>query len=260
MLPEEIRDGLHTVILGKRGIHCFPVIDSTNKKAKELAAAGAVEGVLVVAEEQLQGRGRLDRYWFFSCGENICASVILRPTLIPEAASRIMLLAAVAAAETLIDVAGLRATVKRPNDIMVNGRKIGGVLLEMSVETDAVEYLVLGLGLNVNTAIQLFPTAIHHKATSIFAETGKHVSRVLVLRRFLELLEDGYNIFRECGFAAVKPRWIALTDIFGKVVSIRTGNGIYQGIVTEMDGEGFLIIRDEQGGNRRFFSGDIAII
>lgn len=260
MLPEEIRDGLHTAVLGKRDIHCYKCIDSTNKSAKELAAAGAVEGVLVIAEEQLRGRGRLDRPWFSSGGENICASVILRPLLAPDDASRIMLLACIAAAEALIDVARIGATVKWPNDIAVNGRKIGGILLEMSVEADAVDYMVIGLGLNVNTASHKFPEEIRNNATSVFVETGKHVSRVLVLRRFLELLEDGYKILLKAGFDAIKPRWIALTDIFGKKVSIRTKNRTCQGIVTDMDDNGFLIIRTGKGVDVRFFSGDITVL
>jgi len=166
MLASEIRDGLHTSVLGKRDIHHYASTDSTNKRAKELAAGGALEGVLVIAEEQLQGRGRLDRPWFSSGKENICASLIMRPSLSPEAASRMVILTAVAAAETLINVAGLKATVKWPNDILVGGKKIGGILLEMSVEMDVVDFMVIGLGINVNTPVKKFPKEIRNNSIS----------------------------------------------------------------------------------------------
>jgi BirA family transcriptional regulator, biotin operon repressor / biotin---[acetyl-CoA-carboxylase] ligase len=260
MLVQEIRDELHTAVLGQRDIHRYVSTDSTNSRAKELAARGAAEGVLVIAEEQAQGHGRLDRPWFSPGGENICASLIMKPSLPPWAASRMVLLAVVAAAEALIEATGLQATVKWPNDILVDGRKIGGILLEMAVEMDAIDYMVVGLGLNVNSAADRFPEDIRGRTTSVLMETGEPFSRVLLLCRFLELLENGYNAFCESGFESIITRWKALTDMVGKQVSIRTIYGNYKGVIADMDHNGFLILRDDEGGEMRLFSGDITIM
>ena len=260
MLVQEIRDGLHTAVFGKRDIHRYLSTDSTNSRAKKLATGGAAEGVMVIAEEQTQGRGRLDRPWFSSGGENICASLIVRPSLTPGAASGMVLLAAIAAAETLIEATGLKATVKWPNDILVAGRKIGGILLEMAVEMDAIDYMVIGLGINVNSAAERFPEDIRRRATSVLIETGKPFSRVLLLCTFLELLEQGYNAFRDSGFEPIITKWKTLTDMVGKQVSIRTINGSYKGVIEDMDRNGFLILRDSQGSDQRLFSGDIMIM
>jgi BirA family transcriptional regulator, biotin operon repressor / biotin---[acetyl-CoA-carboxylase] ligase len=260
LLVQEIRDGLNTSVFGKRDIHRYVSTDSTNSRAKELAAEGAAEGVLVIAEEQARGRGRLDRPWVSPGGENIFVSLILRPSLPPQTASRMMLLTAVAAADALIAATGLKATVKWPNDVLVGGRKIAGILLEMAVEMDAVDYIVVGIGINVNSAANRFPADIRGKVTSVLTETGKPFSRVLLLARFLELLEQGYNAVRESGFEPIITRWKALTDMLGKQATIRTIDGSYQGVITDMDHDGFLIIRDEQGAERRLVSGDITII
>jgi BirA family transcriptional regulator, biotin operon repressor / biotin---[acetyl-CoA-carboxylase] ligase len=259
LLAQEIRDGLHTTVLGKRDIHRYVSTDSTNNRAKELAAHGAAEGVLVIAEEQARGRGRLERPWFSPGGKNIYASFIMRPSLPPSTASRLVLLVAVTAAEALMETTGLAATVKWPNDILVGGRKMGGILLEMSVEMDAIDYIVIGLGINVNSTAEQFPQDIRKKTTSVLRETGKPFSRVLLLCRFLELFEQGYNALGKSGFESVIIRWKALTDIVGKQATIRTINGTYKGVITDMDHEGFLIIRDERGSETRLFSGDITI-
>jgi BirA family biotin operon repressor/biotin-[acetyl-CoA-carboxylase] ligase len=260
MLIREIRDGLNTSIFGQRDIHCLEKTDSTNRRAKELAAFGAAEGVLVIAEEQVQGRGRLNRTWFAPAGENICVSLIIRPPLLPDTASRMSILAAVAATETLIAAAGLKATIKWPNDILVGSKKIGGILLEMSMEMDAVDYMVIGLGINVNTPADRFPAEFRSKATSVITETGKPFPRVFLLRRFLELLESWYRVFRESGFDPIIIRWKDLTDMLGRQVTIETINGSYSGKVTDLDCDGFLILRNDREGEMRMFSGDITIM
>jgi BirA family biotin operon repressor/biotin-[acetyl-CoA-carboxylase] ligase len=260
MLAHEIRDRLHTSVLGKRDILHYVSTDSTNSRAKELVVAGAAEGVLVIAEEQTQGRGRFDRHWFSPKGENIYASLILRPSLPPETASGMVILTAVAAAEALIATTGLTATVKWPNDILIGGKKIGGLLLEMDVEMDAIDYMVIGLGINVNSAAERFPKEIREKTTSVLMETGKPFSRIILLCRFLEVLEHWYNVFRESGFEPIITRWKALTNMMGKQVSIQTINGSYKGVIADMDHNGFLIIQDDQGSEQRLFSGDITLM
>lgn len=260
LLAREIRYGLGTAVFGKREIFRYENTDSTNIRAMELAARGAVEGTLVIAEEQSHGRGRLDRLWFSPGRENIYLSFIVRPSLSPTEASRMALLAVVAAAEAVIGATGLAACAKWPNDVLVGGRKIASVLLEMAMEMDAIEYMVVGLGINVNSPAERFPPDIREKATSILAETGRQFPRVFLLCRFLELFEKGYNELRESGFQPVVNRWKALTNMTGKKATVKTINGSYKGVITDMDGDGFLILRDEKGLERRLFSGDITII
>lgn len=260
ILAQEIRDRLCTSVLGKQDIHCYMSTDSTNNRAKELAVAGASEGVLVIADEQTQGRGRFDRPWVSPKAENIYASLILRPSLPPEAASRIVILTAVAAAEALISTTGLTAAVKWPNDILIGNRKIAGILLEMDTEMDTIDYMVIGLGINVNSAAGRFPKIIREKTTSVMMETGKPFSRTILLCRFLEVFEHRYNTFRESGFEPIIVRWKALTNMMGKQVLIQTINGSYKGVIVDVDHNGFLIIRDDQGSEKCLFAGDITLI
>ena len=260
LLASEIRDGLTTRVMGQGEIRRYEKTDSTNRRAKELAAGGAPEGTLVVAEEQEQGRGRLDRRWFSPGGENICLSLIVRPIVAPGEAQKMILLTAVAVAEVLNTLAGLPVTIKWPNDVLVGGRKIAGILAEMAMEMDAIDYMVIGLGLNVNTAAGAFPEEIRDRATSVLAETGRVFSRVLLLRKFLEAFEYYYDIFREAGFEPIMDRWRALTDMMGKRVEVQTIGGHFAGEVMGFDPDGFLILRDGAGGETRLLSGDVTII
>lgn len=257
MQAHEISARLHTSVLGKRGIVRYVRTDSTNSRAKELAIAGAAEGVLVIAEEQTQGRGRFDRHWFSPKGENIYTSLILRPFLPPEAVSQMVILTAVAAAEALIATTSLPVTVKWPNDILIGGRKIGGLLMEMDMKMDVIDYMVVGLGINVNSTAERFPKEIREKTTSVLMETGKLFSRISLLCKYLEVLEHGYNVFRESGFEPIITRWKTLTKMMGKQISIQTINGSYKGVIVDMDHNGFLIIQNDQGSEQRLFSGDI---
>jgi BirA family transcriptional regulator, biotin operon repressor / biotin---[acetyl-CoA-carboxylase] ligase len=260
LLVQEIREGLQTSVMGQPGIYRFERTDSTNRRAKEMAAGGAAEGTLVIAETQTQGRGRLDRPWFSPPGENICASLILRPSLPPPSASRMVLLAAVAVAETLIQTVGLPAAIKWPNDVLVKGKKIAGILVEMAVEMDAVDYMVIGLGLNVNTPVEHFPEEIRGSATSVLAETGKPFPRGLLLRRLLEQFDREYGTFRVSGFDPIIARWKAMTNMIGRRIVIRTIDGSHSGVVIDFDQDGFLILRKDRGGEMRFFSGDVTIM
>jgi len=260
LLASEIRDGLKTCVIGQRDIHHFERTDSTNKRAKEIAAAGAGEGALVVAEEQTRGRGRLDRHWFSPAGQGIYLSVVLRPALPPSEAARLVLLAAVAVAETLIDTAGLKATIKWPNDVLVGGKKIAGILTELAMEMDAVDYVIIGLGLNVNMPADQWPEDIRGRATSVLAETGQPFSRPLLLRHLLESFENGYEELTNAGFEPIMARWRDLADMLGRKVSVQARGGSYSGEVVDFDPDGFMILRDNNGRDRRILSGDVTIL
>ena len=200
LLPAEIRDGLKTSIFGRERIDHFPVIDSTNVHARMIADRGAPEGTVVVAEAQLKGKGRRGRSWFSPAGEGIYVSVILRPRVAPSEAPQLVLMAAVAAAEALLAHAALPVSVKWPNDILVGGKKIAGILTEMRLAGDRIDHVVIGMGVNVNTPAESLPPEIAAIATSLCADTGRTFSRAGLLRTYLEKLEGWYALFRERAF------------------------------------------------------------
>ncbi len=257
LLPEEITDGLDTNAFGKKEIKHFQEIDSTNTKAKELAEMGAPEGSIVVAEKQTKGRGRMGRHWFSPEEGGIYFSLILRPGISPAEAPRITLLAAVALCETLITSTLVKATIKWPNDILVKGKKVAGILTEISTEMDAINYIVVGTGLNVNT--KAFPSDVQHRATSIFIETGKEKSRVDLLKSYLKTFEDYYVKFKKGHWSDIRERWRKLTDLLGKPIVVETIDQRYKGTAVDIDEDGVLLLEDKKGVTHRVFSGDISM-
>ncbi|MFH1349381.1 MAG: biotin--[acetyl-CoA-carboxylase] ligase [Pseudomonadota bacterium] len=256
--PEEIREGLDTKVFGKRDIFYFKEIDSTNTTAIEVATQGAPEGTLVVSETQTKGRGRKGRDWFSPLQEGIYMSLILRPNISPIESSRITLLAAVTLAETLLSLTSLEITIKWPNDILVNRRKIAGILIEIRTEMDAINYMVVGLGVNVNTA--RFPEDLREKATSIFLETGRPFPRVRLLREFLRWFEKYYEELRRIGFESIIKKWKELSDIIGREIRVEAMDRSYMGTAQDIDNDGVLILMDNQGRFHRIFSGDVTYL
>jgi len=257
LLPNEIREGLETKLLGKGDIVYSKEIDSTNRKARDLADEGAPEGTLVLSEAQIRGKGRKGRTWFSPPKGGIYISLILRPTISPVDAPKFTLLTAVAIAEALLSMTPLNINIKWPNDILVNGKKIAGILTEMSTEMDAVNYIVVGLGLNVNTP--KFPEAIQGIATSIFIETGKVFPRVKIIQEYLARYEAYYDMYKKIGFDSIIDRWKDLSEIIGKKVEVEVIGNQFIGKALDIDSDGALILKDEQGGVHRIISGDITL-
>ena len=260
LLPEKIREGLKTSTLGRERIDYFPVIDSTNVRARMIADEGAPEGTIVVAETQLKGKGRRGRSWFSPAGQGIYVSVILRPRVPPAEATQLVLMAAVAAAEALLVHADLPVSVKWPNDILVGGKKIAGILTEMRLAGDRIDHVVIGMGVNVNTPAEGLPPEIAVIATSLCAETGQTFSRAELLRTYLEKLEGWYALFRERGFEPIRERWLALARIIGKPVKIAGVDHAYEGEVVDIDPNGFLILKTPNGALQRILAGDVSLI
>ena len=258
LLPNEIREELATEVFGKRDIVYFKEIDSTNTRAKELADQGAAEGTLVISEKQTNGRGRKGRSWFSPSQGGIYASLILRPSIPPSEAPKTTLLTAVAVAETLLSLTRLKVSIKWPNDILVSGKKIAGILTEISAEMDAIDYIVVGLGLNVNTPD--FPGDIRDKATSILIETGRHFPRVKIIKEYLKQYEKYYEIFGRIGFEPIITRWKELTNIVGRWITVRATNTEYTGEVHDIDNDGVLILKDSAGKLHRIVSGDVSLV
>ncbi|MBI9087945.1 MAG: biotin--[acetyl-CoA-carboxylase] ligase [Desulfobacterium sp.] len=257
IIPEEIRDGLGTSVFGKQEIRCFTETDSTSLQARLLADDGAGEGALILAESQTRGRGRKGRTWFTPKGEGIFMSMILRPPISPMDASRLTLLTAVALAEALIDSTGLDIRIKWPNDILCKGKKLAGILTELTMEMDAVNHVIIGLGLNVNTPKESFPEELKGKASSILAESGISHSRCKITQRFLERFERHYNDLLSDGFPDLLDRWKALSDTIGQRVCVEMIGKSLTGTIRDMDPNGFLVLEDENGVRHRILSGDL---
>ncbi len=254
--PEEISGGLKTRVMGRPCVIVFKETDSTNLQAKILASQGAAEGTLVAAETQTQGRGRRGRSWFSPTGQSIYVSIILRPSMAPAQAPQITLMTAVAVARTL-QKAGLKARIKWPNDILVGDRKIAGILTEISTEMDLVDWVVVGLGLNVNTPADRMPSEIRKIATSVRIQKGRPVSRVDLLCALLENFETCYEQLKTEGFGPIMEQWRQMTDIIGKRIYVDVMDTRHIGTVAAVDDDGVLILQDDQGRIHRIFSGDV---
>ena len=260
LIPNEIQDGLNTSIFGKGDIAYFRDTDSTNVRAEHLAKEGALEGTVVVAETQTQGRGRRGRTWYSPTGDGIYVSIILRPRLSPNEAPKLTLMASVAAAETLLSLTPARASIKWPNDILIGGRKVAGILTEISAEMDRIHYVIVGLGMNVNMHDKSFPLEIRDRATSIFMETGEACPRIKLLRAYLEFFEMHYETFKTEGFGPIMNRWRELTDVMGKRIAVDLIDHAYTGVVLDVDDDGFLILQDNEGALRKIVSGDVTLL
>jgi len=254
--PEEISGGLGTRLMGRPSVVVFKETDSTNQQAKILAAQGAPEGTVVLAETQSQGRGRRGRTWFSPVGQSIYMSAILRPDMAPAQAPQITLMTAVAVCSAL-QSAGLNARIKWPNDILIEGKKIAGILTEISTEMDMVDWVVVGLGLNVNTPVDQMPSEIREIATSVQIQKGRPFSRIELLCALLKKFEDCYELLKADGFGPIMKQWRQMTDIIGQRVYVDVMDTRYFGTAEAVDDDGVLVLRDDQGRIRRIFSGDV---
>jgi BirA family biotin operon repressor/biotin-[acetyl-CoA-carboxylase] ligase len=232
----------------------FDTLDSTNGTAKDLAAAGAEEGTVVLARRQQHGRGRFDRIWESPDG-GMYLSLILRPQLSPDKISLLPLVAGLAVAKT-VDSYGLHTTIKWPNDVLVNGKKIAGILLESEGNGQSIRYVVVGIGMNINIDMMALSTDIRYRSTSILQEKGTTVEYLEVLKRFLTQFEQDYLHLLHYQYDSIIHEWKKRSDTLGKQVQVRTPIETIQGVAIDIDESGFLLLRTEQGTVRKIYSGD----
>jgi BirA family biotin operon repressor/biotin-[acetyl-CoA-carboxylase] ligase len=229
-------------------------VDSTQAVAFALAADGAADGTVVVADSQAAGRGRRGRPWLDEPGASLLASVVLRPRLPPARLPGLSLAAAVATAEALTRAAGLSPRLKWPNDILVGGRKIGGILLESRLGLDpAPGGITVVLGVGINLGQRLFPAELRDRATSAWLVTGRPVDRDVVLAAFLDALGDWRRRLEYRGFAPVRARWRELADTLGRTVTV---DGV-TGVAVDIDIDGVLLVNDAEGRCHRVVAGDV---
>lgn len=256
LLPEEILHRLRTRTI--RGpIYHFETVVSTNDTAKALGTQGAAEGTLVVAETQTGGRGRLGRRWLSPPGLGIYASVLLRPPLPPGELPQITLSTAVAVVRALTRAVGVTPGIKWPNDVILKGKKLGGILTEMETESDQIRYLVVGMGLNVNNPD--FPPELAGIATSLLREEGRPFSRLAILQAWLEEFETLYQDFLARGFPDILEEWKQHSVTLGKYVAVRQGPRQVEGLAREIAVDGALVLETAWGEVVKVTSGEITV-
>jgi BirA family biotin operon repressor/biotin-[acetyl-CoA-carboxylase] ligase len=243
-----------------RDVRWLESTDSTQRVARELARAGAPEGVLVVAERQTAGRGRLGREWHSPAGVNLYASLVLRPAVAPAAMPQLALVVGVAVAAAVEEASGRRPGLKWPNDVLLDGRKVAGVLTEMDSELDRVHFAIAGIGVNLNAPASAFPRALRDKATSIFAATGRRVDRAAFAARLLAALEARYGRWLEVGFATgVRAEWESYSSLTGRRVRVAAADGAVAGEVLGLDTDGALRLRAADGRTQRVVAGEVTV-
>jgi BirA family biotin operon repressor/biotin-[acetyl-CoA-carboxylase] ligase len=252
LLPQEVSFGLNTKIIGKY-IHHFDCVDSTMDVAFKLGISGYPEGTVVCAETQKKGRGRMGRSWLSPKSKGIYASIILRPKLLPNETARLTLLSAVAISEAIRDMTGLFSYIKWPNDILINDRKLGGILTEIDAEMDIVKFAIIGLGINVNAKSSQLPP----RATSISQEKGGVFSRVELLREILRKLDKLYLLLQRQGFGPVIERWRELSSTIGRRVKVSYKREHIEGEAIDVDLDGGLLIRSDYGFIEKIMAGDV---
>jgi BirA family biotin operon repressor/biotin-[acetyl-CoA-carboxylase] ligase len=254
----EIQAGLGTDQIGKK-VHFFLNVDSTNTAAFRLALNGAFEGEVVVVESQHGGKGRMGRQWESPPGVNIYLSIILRPPFPPSKIPLITLMTAVACAEAIEEVTGLVPAIKWPNDLLINDKKLGGILTEADMEMDRINFIIVGIGINVNMPRSAFPPSIKDTATSLQEVLGKQVSRVTIIQALLQKFELWYTRFKEGKGEAITRRWEELAQIKGKEVSVGFMGDIVQGQALEIDADGALLVQEAGGEVKRVVAGDVDV-
>ena len=236
-------------------LHHYETLASTNAKAFELAQEGGTNGEVIVTEHQTAGKGRRGRSWVSPAGKSLAMSVILRPEIAPSRAPELTLVAAVALTQTLRD-SGVEASIKWPNDVQIGGKKVAGILTELSADVERVHFVVLGLGVNLNTEQSDFPPELAEIATSVSLNRTSPVHRALFTAALLGKLEQWLDTWTEEGFEPVRKAWKAMASTLGQDVLVRADNRELRGIAEDIDPTGALLLRV---GDKleRVLSGDV---
>lgn len=251
-----IQQECHTHTFG-RPLHILAATTSTNDVAKQYALQGALEGTVVLAEQQTQGRGRQGRSFASPPGVGVYLSLLLRPQLALSRLPQLTLITAVAVAEAITTVSALPVTLKWPNDVEIYGRKTAGILTEAFVSAEAVPVVIVGIGINVNTTLAQFPVDLHPRVTSLALAAGHPVSRHRLIASLLEHLERLYYAFPTTGMEPIRQRWLHYGAIVGRHVRFSQANTTATGIVQGLDDDGALLVQSPTGVVHRLFSGEV---
>ncbi len=250
--PASITNNLDTHFIGQRVIY-YPRLTSTMDVAKREAQQGAVEGTIVIADEQTAGKGRLKRTWL-SPKASIALSIILYPSVVYLPS--LIMLASLAVAHSIEAVTGLKSQVKWPNDVLINGRKVCGILIESGVRGNIVDYAIIGIGVNVNLKLSGFPEILP-TATSLSDELGRDVSRLSLIRQLLVEIERLYLTLQTGG--SIFEEWRDRLVMLGKRIRLKSGKTIYEGIAESVASDGSLLLRQSDGSLTKIVAGDATL-
>ncbi len=242
-----------------RNIHYLQTCPTTQPIAHQLAQAGEPDGSIVICEEQTAGKGRLARAWTSTQGKGIWMSVIIRPEIPPTKAPQLTLVAAVAVTRAIEDIADVRAEIKWPNDLLINGKKCTGILTELQADIDRVHAIILGIGVNVNQQPSDFPEEIQSIATSIQMVTGKPVDRAELVARILHHLEIYTDLYVQHGFEPLKILWESYSCTLGKRIKAIMIHQQIEGVALGITNEGILQVKTDDGEIHGIYSADIEI-
>jgi len=251
-----ISTGLGTKFIGQK-IYFFNTLTSTNDKALQLAREGAPEGTAVISESQSKGRGRLGRAWTSPPDLNLYTSIILRPQAAPHELQGITLLAAVAVAEAVSHFTTRAPSVKWPNDVLLDSKKVAGILMEMYTDADLASFVIAGIGVNLNMEEALFPPMPNYRATSVCSASKGRVSRTEFTQRLFLSLEIWYKTFLAKGLSAIIEAWRKYFTSEGKTLTVRSLQKTVKGICLGVDDDGALLLRLASGATERVLAGDI---
>ncbi len=253
---EELQAGLGTNIFGQK-IYTYNSIDSTNSCAKVIASTGAVEGAIVITEYQTEGRGRQGRTWQSESGLNLLFSLVIRPSLDVNNVGLLPFFAATGVANAVEDHLKIKCECKWPNDVLLNGKKFCGILMESSCQNNQLEYAVIGIGLNVNQ--KEFGPDLEKKATSLSIESNKELDRKAIFQHVVRSLESVYADVQSGNFANILKAWKDRASIFGKEITLTQTGTKTEGKALLLREDGGLAISTSEG-EKVFYSGDITII
>ena len=251
----ELKWQLKTELIARK-IYSYKETGSTNDTAYNLAMDGEEEGSVVIAESQTAGRGRMGRKWASPKSKGAYFSVILRPDILPKEIASITLFSALSVAKTIREMTNLTAFIKWPNDVLINNQKICGILTEMNAETDKINFVIIGIGININTKKELLPKG----ATSIMEESGAEVSRVEFVRAVFKNLDRSYRLFKGGHIADIIKEYKEFSNFLGTRVQVTYHDTKIEGYAIDVDREGALILRMDSGLNERVLAGDVAML
>jgi BirA family biotin operon repressor/biotin-[acetyl-CoA-carboxylase] ligase len=257
--PDDLLSRLGPTRLIGRDVRVFRETTSTNDITEKLARDGVPEGAVVFAESQTEGRGRLGRRWVSPCGQGLWFSILLRPALRPQEATQLTIVAATALARAVREHTGLAPEVKWPNDLLLRGRKVAGILTELAAEPDRIRHVVVGIGLDVNQTASDFTPELRRIATSLRLEAGRTFNRAGLAVAILHALDLDYARLKDGQFEAVAGEWERLCTTLGRDVSIHIGPRQVRGRAESLDSEGALLVRTEHGHLERITGGDVTL-
>jgi len=256
---ENLKQNLAGKFIGHQ-LHYYEEIGSTNDEAFRLGVAGAPEGTALIAERQSAGKGRMQRVWHSPAGVNVYTSIILRPHFEPVRAPQISIAAGVAVAETINQYCPGKVQLKWPNDVQIGGKKICGILAQMKMSVNTIDFVVVGIGINVNLNHEEFPPDIQEIATSLSIETGNEISRLELIIRLYENMAKWYKELLQNGFSPIKEKWLSLSPMIGKPVSVMFQDETVSGKAIGIDEDGSLILLAVGNKEIKVSAGDATIL